>query len=667
MVDATARFEVELGASAPGVDATTAAAERLRQKIDADQKAIRDLQTALKNMQGGASVNIEAVRNLRQQIDSKKAAVATASEKLVALGGSFSKTKDAAKEAAGAVKEGAGGIEGLAGAAVTAGGPIGGLVGRAQQLVGALGKAGVAGAAIIAAIAVLAIVGAVVAAVAAMASFALSAAGAARDAGLLREAATGSAAGAERLGKEIATLSGRIATPRAEIEQLALALARSGLQGNALETALSAIATTSAVMGQAAGGALQGIIDRSRQAKRFLVSAVDLQGTGIKIQELAQAVGKRLGVSAQTALAALQNGQVKLADGIAALDDVVMKKFGPIAARQMLSLPTQAAKAKAALNAMSAGVKIEGFLVAVRSALSLLDESSVSGKALKAVVETMLNPLFDAIAGGAPFIRGFFQGMIIGALTFAIGVLKVRNALRETFGGDTKSSIITVENALLAGKVAMAAIGVAAFVLTGILAGLAIAVGLVALPFLLVGAAIALVAYGIYRLVGLVAGVVENFDNLAAAARQAGSNFVTGLVSTISSGVGAVVEAVKKLADSAVKTLLSTLQIKSPSRVTALIGRYTVQGFVDEVDAGQDDAASAAASVGAAAAAGMASGAAGGPVGQPIAPPGGGGRGLTMNWSGDLYIGGRKALRDPDLESEVADFFGRAFARAGLA
>jgi hypothetical protein len=667
MPDATARFDLEVNAKATGLDEANAAGAKLQATIAADTKALNDLQKQMKLLQGGTKVDIATQKALQSQIDAKKASLAGNVDAMVKLGVTQEKGTKSAGDLANAAGAAAEGLGEVGGAATAIGGPVGGLVGRAQQLVGALGKAGVAGAAIAAAAVIAVLLGVVIAATVALASFALSCADAARSAGILREGATGSAAGAERLGAEVARLAGRIATPRAEIEQLALALARSGLQGNALETALSAIATTSAVMGQAAGGALQGIIERSRLAKRFLVGALDLQGTGIKIQDIAAAVAKRMGVSAQTALAALQNGQIRLADGIAALDDVVMRKFGPLAARQMLALPTQVLKAKEALTAMFAGVRIEGFLGALHGVLSLLDENTVSGKALKAIVETLLNPLFDAIAASGPYARAFFQGLIIGALILAINVQKLRNAWDEAFGGSATSKIFTLENALKAGEVAFKVVLGVVLILTAALAVLAIIIALVALPFVLAGVAAYLAFTGIVAGVEWVADAVSQlYTNLSGVVDgfvDAGEQAVDGFIKSLVGGNSAAAEAAKGLAKAALGGMVGALLISSPSRATGQLARYTHQGFTNEIEAAEPAVQASMASTfappdpGSGAAAGGALAKGGG---------GGGGQSIEVHFHGDVYIGSRKALKGPQLEADMADLFRRAAQRAGL-
>lgn len=651
MADATARFAITLDAPTGSAEGMAAALERLRVKIQQDTAEISKLQAALKNLQGGTSVNIEAQKNLQNQITAKRAELAVAQEQYVQLGGTFG----ALPAEAGAA---AGGLQDVGAAAGAVGGPVGGLVTRGQQLVQTLGKAGIAGAAIVLVAVLAAVLGAAVAATVALVSFGVKASDAARSAGLLREAATGSAQAGDELGQMISLVGQRVATTREELEGLALDLRRSGLQGRALEAAFSAIATTSAVMGAAAGSALQGIVDRSRQSKRFLLSALDLKGTGLALQDIGTALAKRLGVSVGHAIALIQNGQVKLEDGLASLDDAVKSKFGAIAAKQMLALPVQLAKARENLTKLFSGVKIEPLLVALSSVLSLLGENTVTGRALKAVLESLINPLVSGLAELAPFAKGMFQGLLIGALMFAIAVLKVRNAIREAFGGNARSSLLTLENGLLAGKVAFVLIGGAVAALTILLGILAVAMFLVALPFILAGAVIAGAIYGVVALVGLLAdaftSVVEAVMSLDLGA--AASQLVSGFVGALASGAGLIVQAASSLASGALNAIKSTLGISSPSKEAAKLASFTTVGFADQID---DDAPAVQGAMAGAFSLPATAGTSASPGGAPSGPAA-----RSFTWNGDLYIDGQKKARG-SLADQIADALETARDMAG--
>lgn len=688
MADATARFDLKVDADASSAGPAASALEKLAAKIREDQKALGELQKAMKNLQGGTNVNIDAFKALQKQIDAKKSSLAASSESFLSLGGNLGKLSSFAKKAGEGAGEATGELEGFLGAAQAASPAAGGLISKVQGLAKSFAALGPAGAVGLAVVAVLVLTGAVLVGLAALARFAFGAADAARSAAILREAATGSAAGAARLDKEITALAGRVPTARAELEKLGNDLARSGLQGNALETAMSAIATASAVMGSAVGSTLQGIVERARMSKRFLLSAFDLQGTGLKIQDVGAAVAKRLGISVQAAIAALQNGQIKLADGIAALDDAVQKKFGAAAARQMLAFPTQLAKAKENLDRLFKDVKIEPLLVALHQVLSLLDENSASGRALKVIFETILNPIFEALGSKGGMLRGFFQGMIIIALTFAIAILKGKKAISEAFGGQGSSDILTVKNAMIAGQIAAVLLGGALAALTIALGLLLLAAVLVALPFIVFGLAIYVASVALGKIGGEIDKVKGKFNSfslgdaidsirnfatdandamvewVSSAATSAG-NFILGLVQALTQGKGPVADAVKSLAASALAALAGAagFDSHSPSRKAHKLALTVPAGLVGGFDAGAADVADAGADLASAGLGGASRGAGQGNA-QPISVRSADGK-KEFNFYGDWYFDGRRQIRDKSTEDDMTMVLELAFARAG--
>ena len=76
-------------------------------------------------------------------------------------------------------------------------------------------------------------------------------------------------------------------------------------------------------MGDAAGGFSKGLIDRGHLTKRFVLNPFDLRGTGLAYDDVAKQLAKMTGRTIGTVKAALQNGTVKLTDGIAALEATV--------------------------------------------------------------------------------------------------------------------------------------------------------------------------------------------------------------------------------------------------------------------------------------------------------------------------------------------------------
>jgi hypothetical protein len=94
-------------------------------------------------------------------------------------------------------------------------------------------------------------------------------------------------------------------------------------------------------------------------------------------------------------------------------------------------------------------------------------------------METILQPLINAVGAASPYMKAFFQGMVLAALRTAIAVVKLRNWFRDTFGkSELFSGIFTLNNALRAGKFLVYMFGAA-------LAGVATNIALIAAPVLL--------------------------------------------------------------------------------------------------------------------------------------------------------------------------------------
>ncbi|WP_437958595.1 hypothetical protein WME76_02295 [Sorangium sp. So ce119] len=572
--DQEARFAIDLDAK--GADKARDLAQALsglRDKMKADQSAVGELQAALKRLQVGGSANTEVFKKLRDQLAAKKASLGAAQEQYVKLGGTFGPVASGAKAASA-------GIDDVLGAAQGAGGPIGGLAGRFSQLKGLIGKAGAAGAALVLAAALLAVVAGAVVATAALAAYALQAASAAREARLLFDAVSAGAGADQRLGVQVELLAARVNLARSQLNEMGLTLGRTRLQGRALEAAFSAVATTTAVMGQAAGSTLQSIATEAARTRVFVLNAFSLDGTGLKIKDVAAELAKRTKVSMQTAVAAIHNGRVKVADGLAALDAAVQAKFGKLAAAQMLGFDVQVMRLKENLSALFKDVNVDAALEGLRGVLRLFDQSTVTGQQLKFIAETLLNPLFESVRAASPYVQGFFKGMVIAALLVAITVQRLKKAWDDAFGGGTKSKIDGVKVGVYAGIAAVALL-VAGLLALGLTMAI-LATPLIA-PFVLLAAVVlaaalpfavaALAVYGLYLAVVAAYDAISGIDFGAL-----GTRLVDGLVNGITGGVARLVAAVKGLGSSALSALESVWKIASPSKVGFEKGDFFGQG-----------------------------------------------------------------------------------------
>jgi hypothetical protein len=208
--------------------------------------------------------------------------------------------------------------------------------------------------------------------------------------------------------------------------------------------------------------------------------------------------------------------------------------------------------------------------------LDLLDQNTMTGQGLKAVMEGLLGPLFGDLSKAGPAAKELFQGMVIGALHVTIVLLKLRRAFLGAFGG-TASQIDWV-------KVGMV--------------GLLVVAGLIAVAFTaaaavigVLRAAVAAVGAVITGVIGVVATVVNAwialFDYLTGLDYGSiAKGLIDGLVNGIKSGAGFVAEAIKGLGAKMLGSLKGALGIASPSKRFAELGRFSAEGFSIGVDEG---------------------------------------------------------------------------------
>lgn len=77
---------------------------------------------------------------------------------------------------------------------------------------------------------------------------------------------------------------------------------------------------------------------------------------------------------------------------------------------------------------------------------------------------------------------------------------------------------------------------------------------------------------------------VSAMNSAAGQARSAGYNMGAGFLGGLNAMSGAIIGRARAIASAAAAAMRSALRIHSPSRVTAQIGEYTGEGFVDGID-----------------------------------------------------------------------------------
>lgn len=609
-------------------DEAAASLESLRERIAGGTESLKEMAGAMRRLKGSSDEVKAAKDSLKSKIEQERNAISQAQLAIQKAGTSLEKLSKQTKEQP---------KFGLAGTLATSGNPVKVLrekfdglkatVSDSKTHLKLLGQAAdglasktaslASGGLSLAKTAVLGLVAACVAVtVAAAASgigfakFVLGAANAARTAGLMREAAYGGQQNAEALGTQVDALARKVHTSKNALNELAVSLSMAGVQGQTLVDTFNAIGQAQAAVGDSAASKLRELVERGRLTQRFVVNPLELQGSGLKFEELAQALATQMRVGVAQARKALVEGRVPLGDGAKALRKAVEDKFGGINLRRMSDLTVVFEKAKERLAALTTGVNLEKLAGPLASLLALIDdEKSVSGAALKQLVTFFGNGLVSGITKSAPFVEKFFKGMIIGGLDLLILFLRLRNRLEDTFGG---SKILRDVDGL---KLAMNA---GKFAVVGLAVGIGAVVGALAIVGAVIGGSTLAIMSGIDLVSSTVKGLVTDIKNIDFVAT--GAAIIDGLVDGLKSGVTKLETAVGSLTDRIKKRFTGDLQIRSPSNVTRGYGRNTAKGYEEGVDAGAGDAEAAVARMIGMPKGGGASGGAGGAKSVTFAP-----------------------------------------------
>lgn len=578
-----AKFSINLDSNAGEVsDEMANALEGFRQQIEQGQAKIKEYASALRNLRGSSEEVKTAKQQLIAKLNAERDAVSRASLSILKAGTTYDRLSAKTKALAANQERLKAQTKSMSSAVSAAGGPASALKDKVNSLHEILGGAGGAmgavafGAAALAA-AILAVAAASVAGIISLAKWIIVAANAARTANLFREAASGSASNAYALGTQVAALAEKVPTARAALNDLAISLAKGGIQGQTLVDTLNAVGQASAALGDDAGAKLREFIDRGRLTQRFMVNPLELQGTGLQFDDIAKSLAKNMKVGIGQARQALFEGRVKLADGAKAMRDAVEQKFGGINLRRMLDLNVIAEKFKEKLTSLTSGVDIEPFLRGLQKLTTLFDESTFTGTALKTLITLFGNTLSTTFEKSVPYMMAFFKGMVIAGLDVAIAFFRVKNALTSAFGDSAiLKNVDGMSFALKAGKLALYGIGAALLMTAGFVA-------VAAAPFVALGASIALAMNTAYEAVSfaydLIAGI--KWSDL-------GKSIVNGLVAGIKSIP--IVKVITELGDQIKTGFKASLGIHSPSKVFAEFGRQTTEGYAKGVDSGSDNA-----------------------------------------------------------------------------
>jgi hypothetical protein len=519
----TATFAVELKDQTSGAakDAGDSLAQ-LKAKIEADKKALSEMQRAMGNLKGGTSTSVAAFKQLRDQITAQKASIAQAQSAYIEAGGTFEAVGKKLPDAP--IKTLGESVQGLPG-------PIGDVSSRFSRMKSSAMEVGKAlgltsASSMLAAAAVVGLVAGlgllVIAAASAVASL-LKLGIANSDArrsellhleavGQLRRGLGDAAGRASEAQAAIDSVSASSALSRGAISGYAETLLRAGLRGEDLETALSAAAAKGSALGEAAGtGAAQ------------TLGAMHRAGMGV--------------------------------DGFASR---IQSRFGGIARRQAMSFGVQMDKLRESFAGITDGLDLEPFLGALRGLTQMFSQSTSAGKAMREMFTSIFQDFMTGATGAVEIMKQVLRSAIITGLELTIGFRRAQIAMliMATIAKRTVTRIA------------------AAF------------------------------------------GVSVNWSNI-------GRNIVSGIVNGILAATPGGVGAMARLASQLKEGLEDALEIQSPSRVFAELGRQIPAGVAVGVQDGSSVATGAVSAL----------------LDETVAPSGAGVGGARTTISiGDIYV-----------------------------
>lgn len=476
-------------------------------------------------------------------------------------------------------------LEKLGGALGAVGGPLGrlgqGLVQPVQgftKLSAAMGMgkaAALLGVVAFAAVAAAIVAVGVAAAVAAVkvASWATSLADSKRNADLAIEAMqvmTPELAGLQDVIGDVADETGMNA---GELNGMAKSLLTAGKSADQMEDSLRAAAYAQTALGQEGSAAYLKLVQDATDAQKAVDEAAK-KGT----------VGKELKENLLEATIALGQFEHKAVTGL-----------GGVVARQMLGLEAQSNRLKKNMGDTFGGLNIDPVLEGMKILVGLFDQNTVAGQTMKFLFETVFQPIIDQAKNAALVIEAFYLGFLIGGTKLYIALKPLIKAVSDFFGFEDSSLLNLLGGAKDIGEIVAV-----------VFAGIAVVFGVVVAAVVAMGAAILALPAAFFLMINAVqqAGqavgqwIVGAFNSAVEFIRsinfvEIGTNIMLGLASGITGAAGAVVGAITGAVRGAINSAKSLLGIASPSKVFEGFGDMTGLGFVEGVEAQNDNAQAA--------------------------------------------------------------------------
>jgi hypothetical protein len=351
---------------------------------------------------------------------------------------------------------------------------------------------------------------------------------------------------------------------------------------------LTTMGLVASAVGDQGAGKIKGIAEASRMAQRLMLGARDrfgefasLAGTGVKAADIYAAVAKSMKTSIPEAKRMVDAGIVPFKRGLEALEQAAETRFGPIVARQMMSLDTQIAKLKENVARLFSGANIETFLAALKTVTDLFDTNTVTGFVLKEVFTEVFTSLANVAAKVMPYVKTMIMGAAFAVIMFATYAKRLAKGFQETFGGSLggidKMKAAFIVGAALVGGVVGGILGLAAaFVLLGAVAVVA------TMPIWLPFALGALVIYGTVKAITAVIDKLKSIGTELASIDlgKAAENIMNSLINGIKAKIADVKAVITDVGAAITGAFDSEMKIASPSKVMTQRANWVVDPLV---------------------------------------------------------------------------------------
>lgn len=327
----------------------------------------------------------------------------------------------------------------------------------------------------------------------------------------------------------------------------------------ALQGQLTATASAQALMGDKGAAAYTNLskkIQEAIQAHQGLkISDRQLQSlatTGVNVADVAA----KMGTTAEALRAGLDKGTISADRFGSAMQQALVSKGQKPLEGMTNAMGSQIAHLKQNIGDMFEDVDAGPFLGAMKSILSIFDQATPSGRAMKAAITGFFNGVFSLASKVLPYLKKFFLDLVIAGLKIYIGLKPTIVAFKQLFAGKGAGDAFGLMLKVIENSIVM----------VGYAAAGAIAI--------------------FVKMMSIGQAVVTAIGDAFSSIGDIASGLVDGLVAGITGGIGRVVDAAKGLAGGALDAVKGVLGISSPSREMMLLGGHTASGFAGGIDDG---------------------------------------------------------------------------------